>query len=734
MFASISNVLWGGLGASVRSKGVDDCVSRPSLFKELTPFSGVSTTFRSMSTSAIAPLSPAAIKDALSKGTIDIPDTEQGIIDKVNELKAEQDKVFEAVTGRTRRDQHVDAPTPYHIPEYLKLEADVVRLQKALPGKWHTVVTVNRGLSNRYAAKAAHDRGLNAVLIGTPAECKTAVNDGFDYIIPIESIDYMNGEALLAYVHQHVESLDPREIAINPGIAFLSEQSVFSGQVERAGYSYMGGGEATIDSVGNKTNSKDLALDAWNAMTAEQQAAFGQIPVIQSVSTADVPREEWLTLARKTMEEVRGPILMKNAFGGGGRGIEFLYPDMTDEEILEVFQQQDLTGKTFGNTTNYLFEKYISESSKPRHIEVQILENNVVIKVGGQTLIVDMRDCSDQYKMAKMLEKTALDLDPQTRQNISVFCEKFVDVVTTKYGSVFIGTIEFLVDNTGDIFFMEMNTRLQIEHQVSALIVAYAQSHGRVLSREEATTLVIGGLMDASRGVQFDPLLLSHDSSEEPKKVVRQARIYGMRDDNQAPYVGTVQVTGQDDAEAVPGVFTNFVNHDKPYSILPSFNTQFGEISVVADTVEEANANLKAGLEALNVVEGETNIPLLLYLLEHPEMEGNPDIHTMGKIIEERQALFVEAKSLTDKENELADIAEKEAQIQREKLELRATVDKMRKTLPVWTQPRRGMATLARPYSVAATGFNGAVGRPLVSQPAFKAARVALGVARRVFK
>lgn len=677
-------------------------------------------------------LSNEEIKSILCQSKIAIPKTEVKVIQKIQELKAKQDKVYQDVTGRTRRHPHVDAPTPYHIPAYLKLEADIVRLQKALPGKWQTVVTVNRGLSNRFVVEAAHARGLNAVLIGTPSECATAVSDGFDVIIPIAEFDYMNGQQILEYVQQHVEAVDPRAIAINPGIAFLSEQASFSGQVADFGYDYMGGVKGAIEAVGDKGNSKKIAEAAFASMSDEERAIFEDqpSPVIFSIPCEDCDDDEKLVLVRKAMVESGtpgnpAPILMKNSDGGGGRGIEPINPDMSDEEIIDIFKRQAMVDSTFAGRNCYLLEKFISKEDNPRHIEVQILENNLQITVDGETLIVDLRDCSDQLKMAKMLEKSAVGLSERTRLKIAIFCKHFVSEVNKNYGSVMIGTIEFLVDKKQHIFFMEMNTRLQVENIVSAFMVSYQKMTGQEISYTQAATMILGGLMDTSRGVPFSEDLRTHDSSVEQPHYVRQVRVYGMKNETQAPYIGMVHVDGLREAEELPGVLTNFVNKDKPYRLNPKLNTQFGEVIVAGEDPETVDGILLEALQRLQVLEGETNIPLLIELLQHPEMQGTPDIHTMGQVIEDRQAYYKEYAAVKSSMQEAAQLME----TAREKQQ--AATTRFNALNPVWQPPKRSLHTAPSLATLPSAATTARFGRVSVS---LSTARSVLGFLSRVVK
>ena len=428
---------------------------------------------RSLSTFVVAPLTPDAIKNELGKGTIKVPDTEEAIIAKINDLKAKQDIIYRNVTGRNRRHSHVDALTPCHIPSFLKIEANIVRLRDALPGTIKTIVVVNRGLSNRFLIQAAHERGLKVIVFATPEEGMTEVNDKADEIIIRAGFDYMNGPENLELIAKHVDVYDPHNGAFTgvfPGIAFLSEQGQFSGQVEAAGYRYLGGSEEAVNAVGDKSNAKALAEQALERMTPEEKEIFSDqsSPVIRSISTEGVDPEEWPALIEDALQEY-SEILMKNAFGGGGQGIEKLSLGMTRDEVLRVLKKQELVGKLFNNITNYLLEKFISPDSKPRHIEVQIVENKVSLNIDGEILILDIRDCSDQKNLAKMLEKSAINLDDRTIQKIQIFCNRFVEVITSQHGAICIGTIEFLADKFGHIYFMEMNTRLQVENIVSAL-------------------------------------------------------------------------------------------------------------------------------------------------------------------------------------------------------------------------------------------------------------------------
>lgn len=227
--------------------------------------------------------------------------------------------------------------------------------------------------------------------------------------------------------------------AIHPGYGFLSENAQFARQVASAGLVFIGPPAEIIALMGEKIAAKDLAIKAG-------------VPVIPGQMDAVGDDEEALAVA----ETIGYPLLFKPAAGGGGKGMRIVYNSSDVEKALAACRQE--TRKAFGDSRIFI-ERYIE---KPRHIEVQI-----VADTHGNVIHLGERECSIQRRYQKIIEESPSPaLSPELRQKI---CSYSCDLAR-KAGYVSVGTIEFILDTNGSFYFLEMNTRLQVEHPVTEAV------------------------------------------------------------------------------------------------------------------------------------------------------------------------------------------------------------------------------------------------------------------------
>ncbi|MCI0129983.1 MULTISPECIES: acetyl-CoA carboxylase biotin carboxylase subunit [Enterococcaceae] len=227
--------------------------------------------------------------------------------------------------------------------------------------------------------------------------------------------------------------------AIHPGFGFLAENSLFAEMCEECQITFIGPKAKTIDEMGNKVNARRLMIEA-------------QVPVIPGSNGVIDSIEE----AKKIAKKIGYPLMLKAAAGGGGKGIRKV---MSEEELATHFSSaQKEALAAFGNGDMYI-EKIIYPA---KHIEVQILGDHF-----GHVIHLGERDCSLQRNNQKVLEEApAHSLTDQLRQAIGETAIKAAKAVNYQNA----GTIEFLVDEYNEFYFMEMNTRIQVEHPVTEMI------------------------------------------------------------------------------------------------------------------------------------------------------------------------------------------------------------------------------------------------------------------------
>jgi acetyl-CoA carboxylase biotin carboxylase subunit len=227
--------------------------------------------------------------------------------------------------------------------------------------------------------------------------------------------------------------------AIHPGFGFLAENSMFAEMCEECQIKFIGPMPKTIDSMGNKINARKLMIEA-------------RVPVIPGSEGEISTLKEAKTIA----DEVGYPIMLKAAAGGGGKGIRKVLEESELEKQFQSAQQEALAA--FGNGQMYI-EKVIYPA---RHIEVQILGDHY-----GNIIHLGERDCSLQRSNQKVLEEApAFGLSNELREMMGEAALKAAQAVNYENA----GTIEFLVDLDNNFYFMEMNTRIQVEHPVTEMV------------------------------------------------------------------------------------------------------------------------------------------------------------------------------------------------------------------------------------------------------------------------
>jgi len=361
--------------------------------------------------------------------------------------------------------------------------------------------------------------------------------------------------------------------AIHPGYGFLSENARFADIVIAHGLTFIGPKPDHIRMMGDKIAAKQAAIEAG-------------IPVVPGSNGAVTTEEEAIAAA----EEIGFPVLIKAAAGGGGRGMKVA---QTREDLAEAVSTARAEAKAaFGDDAVYL-ERYLQ---KPRHIELQVIADSF-----GNVCHLGERDCSLQRRHQKVMEEAPSPaLDAAGRAAIG----KVVVEAIKKIGYLGVGTIEFLYEN-GEFFFIEMNTRLQVEHPVTEAIT------GIDLVREQIR--IAAGL----------PLSFTQ------KEVVFEGHAIECRINAENPRTFTPS----------PGLITDFhapgglgVRLDSAiyagYSIPPYYDSLAGKLIVHGRDRPECVARLKRCLAEMVVGGIETTIPLFQDLLVEPDiLEGRYHIH-----------------------------------------------------------------------------------------------------------
>ncbi|MCB8528512.1 acetyl-CoA carboxylase biotin carboxylase subunit [Enterococcus faecalis] len=299
------------------------------------------------------------------------------------------------------------------------------------------VLIANRGEIAVRIIRACRELGVQTVAVYSEADQEalhTQLADEAICIGPAKATDsYLNVQAVLS------AAIVTNAEAIHPGFGFLSENSQFASMCEECNITFIGPKAETIDAMGNKINARQLMQKA-------------KVPVIPGSDGVIDSVEEALTIA----EEIGYPVMLKAAAGGGGKGIRKV---LSKEELPKHFTSAQQEAKAaFGNDDMYL-EKIIYPA---RHIEVQILGDQY-----GHVNHLGERDCSLQRNNQKVLEESpSIAISEEKRQMLGETAVRAAQAVHYENA----GTIEFLMDPAGDFYFMEMNTRIQVEHPVTEMV------------------------------------------------------------------------------------------------------------------------------------------------------------------------------------------------------------------------------------------------------------------------
>ncbi len=299
------------------------------------------------------------------------------------------------------------------------------------------ILIANRGEIALRIQRACREMGIKTVAVHSEADAEAKyvrLADESVCIGPAPSLkSYLHVPAIIAAA----EVTDAE--AIHPGYGFLSENADFAERVEQSGFVFIGPRPDTIRLMGDKVSAKD----------AMKEAGVPVVPGSEGALPEDT--DEWLRMAR----DIGYPVIIKAAGGGGGRGMRVVH---TEANLIQSVQMtQNEAGAAFNNPVVYM-EKYLGN---PRHIEIQVLADE-----HGNAVHLGERDCSMQRRHQKVLEEApAPGLALALRNKVGERCAE----ACRKIGYRGAGTFEFLYEN-GEFFFIEMNTRVQVEHPVTELI------------------------------------------------------------------------------------------------------------------------------------------------------------------------------------------------------------------------------------------------------------------------
>jgi acetyl-CoA carboxylase biotin carboxylase subunit len=436
------------------------------------------------------------------------------------------------------------------------------------------VLIANRGEIALRVIRTCREMGMRSVAVHSTADADALHVRFADEKVcigpPQARASYLNVAALISAAE--VTGAD----AVHPGYGFLSENAEFAEVVEKCGLTWIGPQPKVMRTMGDKVSARSA------------MAATG-VPILPGTGAVETERE-----ALEAIERIGLPVIIKAAGGGGGRGMKIVEDRTRLASQLAAARAEARAG--FANPTVYI-ERYIG---RPRHIEVQVLGD------GRNAVSLGERECSIQRRHQKLVEEApSVALDDVRREELLRLARNATAALAYKT----VGTLEFLMDEDRRFYFMEMNTRIQVEHTVTEEVF------GVDLVREQ---------MRLAAG---EPLRLGADL--RPRGHAIEVRINAEDPVTFAPSPGVISALH---LPGGPGVRVD-THIYTAYRVPPNYDSLLAKLIVRADNRPAAVARLRRALSEF-VVEGtRTNIPFFQRLIEHPDfVAGRLDTHLIERL------------------------------------------------------------------------------------------------------
>jgi acetyl-CoA carboxylase biotin carboxylase subunit len=432
------------------------------------------------------------------------------------------------------------------------------------------VLVANRGEIALRVVRACQELGIPAVAVYSEAD-ETALHvrhadESVNIGPPAAGKSYLNVERIIEAAKETGAD------AIHPGYGFLAENAAFARAVTDAGIKFIGPSAEAIDKLGDKSAARRLA----------READVPVVPGSENVSSADE--------AVATAEEIGYPVMIKAAAGGGGRGIRVAEDEEGLRESVQAAKRE--AQSAFGDGTLYL-EKFLAG---PRHVEVQVMADHA-----GNAIHLYERECSMQRRRQKVLEESpSPGISEEIREKM---CEAAVRLAReADYANA--GTVEFLVEGD-EFYFIEMNTRIQVEHPVTEMLTGVDLVKEQILvASGEPLSLKQENVPFVGHSIEF------RLNAEDP-------------DNDFMPSPGEVTFL---DVPGGPGVRVDSAMY-QGYKIPPFYDSMVGKLIVWALTRDEAISRARRALREYRLEGIKTTIPLHLRLLEDEAFRSG-DYHT----------------------------------------------------------------------------------------------------------
>jgi acetyl-CoA carboxylase, biotin carboxylase subunit len=438
------------------------------------------------------------------------------------------------------------------------------------------VVIANRGEIALRILRACHELGIKTVAVFSEIDRNqkhVLLADEAVCIGPASSMEsYLNIPAVISAA----EVTDA--VAIHPGYGFLAENADFAERVEQSGFVFIGPRSETIRLMGSKISARNVMKESGVPCVPGSEGAL-----------TDDPLE-----AARLAKEIGYPVIIKAAGGGGGRGMRVVHSEASLRNAISLTRTE--AAAAFNDDTLYM-EKYLEN---PRHIEIQVLADNF-----GNVIHLGERDCSMQRRNQKILEEApAPHIKDKIRRKIGEQCAE----ACRKFGYISAGTFEFLYEND-NFYFIEMNTRVQVEHPITELIT------GVDIVKEQLRIAAGEKLSYKQQDIQFRGHAIEcRINAEDPEKFT--------------PSPGTIT---HYHPPGGPGIRVD-THVYQGYAVPPHYDSLIGKLIAHGETRELAIKRMTMALSEI-VIDGiKTNIPLHRNLMHDAAfIAGGTNIHYLEK-------------------------------------------------------------------------------------------------------
>ena len=441
------------------------------------------------------------------------------------------------------------------------------------------VLVANRGEIAVRIIRSLKELGIKSVAIYSTADRESLHVQLADEAVCVGTArpqdSYLNMQNILA------AAVGTGAEAIHPGFGFLSENSRFVEMCEACGLTFIGPKSQTIELMGNKAN-------------ARMQMQASNVPVIPGSDgfISDVVE------AKAVAKKVGYPVLLKAAAGGGGKGMRVAHEPSEFKRLFNMAQLESVN--SFSSDAMYL-ERYIVN---PKHVEIQIIADT-----HGNVVALGERDCSTQRNHQKLIEEAP---SPAIDDTIRQAMNEAAVLAATTVGYVNAGTVEFILDNEGNFYFMEMNTRIQVEHGVTEMVTGtdliieqIRVANGEKLSFKQEEVQLRGHAIECRINAEIP----EKNFMPNPGKVTHLHLPAG-----NGVRVDTALYSG--------------------YVIPPDYDSMIAKILVHAPTREAAIMKMRAALDETVILGVETNLDFQYQLLRHPLfVEGNVDTGFVNRML-----------------------------------------------------------------------------------------------------